>query len=101
MKRGLVTVRAGAGLLGCLLLFFEATGPASAGGAGTVQFGHLSPPSTGPVSPFEQPRYDLGPGNTASEAGGDGCYHLCITEATGTTRHMRHVCRKSCASAAF
>jgi hypothetical protein len=101
MKRGLVTVRAGAGLLGCLLLFFEAIGWASAGGAGTVQFGHLSPPSAGPVSPFEQPRYDLGAGNAAPEAAVDGCSRLCTTEATGTARHMRHVCRKSCASAAF
>ena len=66
--------------------------------------GHVSPMTmSGPVNPFGEPRYNLGPGDNGQEAGdnrqeGDRCLRKCLEEATGTLRRSRQSCRKSCAS---
>jgi hypothetical protein len=59
--------------------------------------GHISPMTTsGAVNPFNEPRYNLGPGNNGPD--GDRCLRKCMEEATGTLRRTRQSCRKSCAS---
>ena len=59
--------------------------------------GHVSPMTTGgPVNPFSEPRYNLGPGDNGQD--GDRCLRKCLEEATGTSRRSRQSCRKSCAS---
>jgi hypothetical protein len=57
--------------------------------------GHVSPMTmSGSVNPFNEPRYNLGPGGN----GPDRCLRKCMEEATGTLRRNRQSCRKSCAS---
>ena len=59
--------------------------------------GHVSPMTmSGPVNPFNEPRYNLGPGDNGQD--GDRCLRKCMEEATGTPRRSRQSCRKSCAS---
>jgi hypothetical protein len=105
MQRHHLAVFAAAGLLGFFQLIPGATTAAHAGGVGYGGIGHMSPVTVGApagtVTPFGEPRYNLGAGNTAPEAGVDSCLQTCMTGATGTGRHTRHSCRKSCASTAF
>jgi hypothetical protein len=59
--------------------------------------GHVSPMTmSGPVNPFNEPRYNLGPGDNGQDA--DRCLRKCMEEATSTLRRNRQSCRKSCAS---
>jgi hypothetical protein len=65
--------------------------------------GHVSPMTmSGPVNPFNEPRYNLGPGDRGQDGDhgqdGDRCLRKCMEEATGTPRRSRQSCRKSCAS---
>ena len=59
--------------------------------------GHVSPMTmSGPVNPFNEPRYNLGPADNGPD--GDRCLRKCMEEAIGSLRRSRQSCRKSCAS---
>src|SRR6516162_8358104 len=65
--------------------------------------GHVSPMTmSGPVNPFSEPRYNLGPGDKGQDGDhgqdGDRCLRKCLEDVTGTLRRGRQSCRKSCAS---
>jgi len=95
MRTSIATILAMLGVFSCSMVGFDSTAFAA-----SVSVGRVSPMTSG-VAPFSEPRYNLGPGNTAKDASADSCLRICMAETPGAPRRTRQSCRKSCALSEF